>query len=158
MADSDEIFLALDGPLESAAERVAGVLGLEFNGDLRADTGELQYKVQARTFDGVIGVYVGPNGFQPEPDEVQAMDGYPLVVDVQSRNRKDAQAEETRLAFEALVAALPDVAALLSHNVEMLVAAYLPGAGIHSFERGTTLDDPDLDTWRSWVVGPDRAI
>ena len=58
MADSDEIFLALDGTLEAAAERVAGVLGLEFNGDLRAETGELQYKVRARTFDGVIGVYI----------------------------------------------------------------------------------------------------
>ena len=29
MADSDEIFLALDDPLEVAAERVAAVLGLE---------------------------------------------------------------------------------------------------------------------------------
>ncbi|WP_328519652.1 hypothetical protein [Kribbella sp. NBC_00359] len=58
MAGSDEIFLALDEPLDVAAARVAGVLGLEFNGDLRAETGELQYKVPARTFDGVIGVYM----------------------------------------------------------------------------------------------------
>jgi len=152
MADSDEIFLALDEPLEAAAERVAAVLGLEFNGDMRADTGELQYQGRARTFDGVIGVYVGPNGFQPEPDEVQAMDGYPVVVDVQSRNRKDAQAEETRLAFQSLVDALADIPALLSHNVEMLIAAYLPGQGSHTFAPGTTLDDPDVDTWRPWVV------
>ncbi|MFG1819453.1 hypothetical protein ACGFIF_37225 [Kribbella sp. NPDC049174] len=152
MADSDEIFLALDAPLEEAAERVAAVLGLEFNGDLRADTGELQYKGQARTFDGVIGVYIGPNTFQPEPDEVQAMDRYAVVVDVQSRQRKDAQADETRLAFEALTGALPDVPALLSHNVELLIASYLPDSGTHTFEPGTTLDDPDLDTWRAWVV------
>ena len=105
-----------------------------------------------RTFDGVIGVYIGLNGFQPEPDEVQAMDGYPVVVDVQSRQRKDAQAEETRLAFQSLVDALADVPALLSHNVEMLIAAYLPGQGSHTFDPGTTLDDPDLDTWRPWVV------
>jgi hypothetical protein len=152
MADSDEIFLALDAPLEEAAERVATVLGLEFNGDLRADTGELQYKGRARTFDGVIGVYVGPNTFQPEPDEVQAMDRYAVVVDVQSRQRKDAQAEEARLAFEALGGALSDVPALLSHNVELLVASYLPGSGTHTFEPGTTLDDPDIDTWGPWVV------
>lgn len=152
MADSDEIFLALDAPLEEAAERVAAVLGLEFNGDLRADTGELQYKGRARTFDGVIGVYIGPNTFQPEPDEVQAMDRYAVVVDVQSRRRKDAQADETRLAFEALTGALPEVPALLSHNVELLIASYLPDSGTHTFEPGTTLDDPDLDTWRPWVV------
>jgi hypothetical protein len=139
--------------LEAAAERVAAALGLEFNGDLRADTGELQYKCQARTFDGVIAVYVGPNTFQPEPDEVQAMDGYAVVVEVQSRQRKDAQADETRLAFEALTSALPDVPALLSHNVELLIASYLPDSGTHIFEPGTTLDDPDLDTWRPWVVG-----
>jgi hypothetical protein len=152
MADSDEIFLALDAPLEEAAERVAAALGLEFNGDLRAGTGELQYKGLARTFDGVIGVYVGPNTFQPEPDEVQAMDGYAVVVDIQCRQRKDVQAEETRLAFEALVGALPDVPALLSHNVELLVASYLPESGTHTFEAGTTLDDPDIDTWRPWVI------
>ena len=112
MAGSDEIFLALDEPLDVAAARVAGVLRLEFNGDLRTETGELQYKGPARTFDGVIGVYIGLNGFQPEPDEVQAMDGYSVVVDVQSRQRMDAQAEETRLAFQSLVDALADVPAL----------------------------------------------
>jgi hypothetical protein len=153
MADSDEIFLALDEPLEVAAERVAAVLGLQFNGDLRADTGELQYKVRAQTFDGVIGVYIGPNSYEPEPDEVQAMDGYPVVVDVQSRNRKDAQPEETRLAFQSLVDAVGDVPTLLSHNVELLVAAHLPGRGTHTFAPGTTLDDLDVDTWRPWVVG-----
>ncbi|HEY9333594.1 MAG TPA: hypothetical protein VIQ79_04230 [Kribbella sp.] len=152
MADSDEIFLALRGDQEDAAAQVAAVLGLEFKRDFRDETGELSYVGQARSFDGLIGIFIGPNSFQPEPDEVQAMDGYPVVVDVQSRVHKDAQPVETRLAFEALVGALPDVPALLSHNVEYLVAAYLPGRGIHSFEPGITLDDPDLDTWRPWVV------
>lgn len=45
----------------------------------------------------------GPNSFQPEPDEAQAMDRYAVVVDVQYRIRKGAQAEEARLAFEELV-------------------------------------------------------
>jgi hypothetical protein len=51
------------------------------------------------------------------------MDGYAVVVDVQYRTLKDEQAEEDRLAFEELVRALPDVPALLTHNVELLVAA-----------------------------------
>ncbi|MEU4192506.1 hypothetical protein AB0E69_11430 [Kribbella sp. NPDC026611] len=152
MADSDEIFMATDEPLEAAANRVAGVLGLEFLGDLRADTGELQYKGRARTFDGVIGVYIGPNKFGPEPGEVQAMDRYPLIVDVQSRTHKTAQRDEARLAFGLLVEALGNVPALLSHNLELLVAAYLPGRGTHTFDADTTLDDPDVDTWRAWVV------
>ena len=153
MSDSDEIFLALEQPLEAAAERVARVLGLEFNGDLRAETGELQYRAPAKTFDGVIGVYIGPNRFLPEPDEMQAMDGYPIVIDVQSRHQKDAQEQEARLAFDALVAALPDVPAILSHNAEILVAAHLPGAGTHDFEPDVTLDDPDIEVWRPWVAG-----
>lgn len=152
MADSDEIFLALRADHEEAAAQVAAVLGLEFKRDFRSETGELSYVGQARTFDGLIGVFIGPNTYQPEPDEVQAMDGYPLAVDVQSRVQKDAQAAEARLAFEALVDALPDVPALLAHNVELLVAAYLPGRGVHTFEPGTTLDDPDLNVWRPWVV------
>jgi hypothetical protein len=152
MADSDEIFLALDEPLDTTAERIARVLDLEFNGDLRAETGELQYKGRARTSDGIMGVYIGPNTYEPEPDEVQAMDGYGVVVDVQFRTQKDTQAEEARLLFERLVGALPDVPALLSHNLEMLVAAYLPGRGTHTFEPRTTLDDPDLEIWRPWVV------
>ncbi|HZX02411.1 hypothetical protein [Kribbella sp.] len=152
MADSDEIFLALSGPLETAAEQVARVLGLEANGDLRAETGELQYKVRARTSDGVMGIYIGPNTFQPEPGEAQAMDGYGVVVDVQYRTHKPQQAEEARLMFEALVEGLPDIPALLSHNLVMLVAAYLPERGTHTFEPGITLDVEDIDVWRPWVV------
>ncbi|WP_427891584.1 hypothetical protein ACQHIV_03515 [Kribbella sp. GL6] len=152
MADSDEIFLALTGPFEAAAERVAGLLGLEANGDLRAESGELQYKVRARTTGGVVGVYIGPNAFQSEPDEAQAMDSYGVVVDVQYRTHKPDQAAEARLMFEALVDGLPEVPALLSHNLEMLVAAYLPGRGRHAFAPGTTLDDPDQGIWRPWVV------
>jgi len=40
MADSAEIFLALDGDLAVSAARSAEVLGLEENGGLRADTAE----------------------------------------------------------------------------------------------------------------------
>ena len=156
MADSDEIFLALDGDLEASAQRVAEVLGLEVNGGLRADTGEWQYKARARSFDGVIGVYVGPNPFPPEPGEPQVMDGYAVVVDVQARQRKESQAEEARLAFEALVAGLPGVPALLSHNVESLVAAYLPGEGVQVLPSGTTLDADDAGVWQRWVVNVDE--
>ncbi|MDX2973675.1 hypothetical protein [Kribbella solani] len=152
MADSDQVFVVLEGELEVAAGRVAEVLGLELVGDLRDKTGELQYKGRARSFDGVVGVYVGLNEYLPDAGETQAMDRYPVVVDVQSRVRKDAQAEEARLAFEVLTDALADIPALLSHNVEFLVAAYLSGRGVHTFEADITLDEPDRPTWEPWVV------
>jgi hypothetical protein len=41
---------------------------------------------------------------------------------------------------------------ILSHNMALLTAAYLPGAGVHAFPRGTTLDAEDIELWRPWVV------
>ena len=81
------------------------------------------------------------------------MDGYAVMVDVQSGAREDAQACEARLAFETLVWALPEVPALLVHQVTMLVTAHLPGTGTHYFGPGVAVDDPDIGTWRPWVVG-----
>ena len=34
----------------------------------------------------------------------------------------------------------------------VMTAAYLPGAGVHTFPRGTTLDVEDIELWRPWVV------
>jgi hypothetical protein len=61
------------------------------------------------------------------------MDRYPVMVDVQARNRKPAQADEARFAFETLVQAMPEVPPLLVHQVTKLVAAHLPGTGTHYF-------------------------
>lgn len=140
-------------PLEVFAARVAGVLGMQFMGDRRSGTGEMAYRMRGRTFDDWIGVFVGPNYFAPEPGETQAMDGYPVMLDVQCRVRKPDQKEEARLAFEALIQSMPEVPALLVHQVTMLVAAHLPGTDTHYFGPDVTVDDPDADVWRPWVVG-----
>ena len=44
---------------------------------------------------------------------------------------------------------------LLVRDVTDLVAAYLPGAGTHSFEAGVSMDEPDIAQWRDWVSGID---
>ena len=44
------------------------------------------------------------------------------------------------------------MALVLSHALSLIIAAYLPGVGMHSFPPGTTLDVPDDDIWRPWVV------
>ena len=99
-----------------------------------------------------MGIFVGPTLFPPEPGELQAMDAYPVMVDIQFRTHKPLQAEEARLAFEAIVAGLPDVPALMLHNVTWLVASYLPGESIHYFEPKVTPDPEDLDVWGERVV------
>ncbi|MEV6283416.1 hypothetical protein [Kribbella sp. NPDC051770] len=149
MAASDEVFLASDAPLADVAARVAVALGLEHMGVVGA---ELQYRARGRSFDGWIGVFIGPNDHYPEPGEVQAMDRYPVLVDIQSRRLKETQPEEARLAFEVLTRELPDVPALLSHNLEQLVAASRPGVGMHYFGDGVWLDPPEVEPWAPWVL------
>lgn len=149
MSDSDEVFLATEEPLAAVAARVAEALGLEYMGE---ENGELAYRGQGRSFEGWIGVFIEPNDFLPEPGEVQAMDLYPVRVNVQSRALKETQPEEARLAFEVLVRELPDVPALLSHNLEVLVAASRPGVGTHYFGDKVWLDPPEVEPWRPWVL------
>ncbi|MEU0091877.1 hypothetical protein [Kribbella sp. NPDC006257] len=148
MAASDEIFLAFEVPLDAAAAQIAEVLDLQ-GGDLVA--GERGYVGRARTVDAPMGIFIGPNELAPEPDVLQAMDAYPVMVDIQFRTHKPIQAEEARLAFETIVAGLPDVPALLLHNAEWLVAAYLPGQPPEYFEPKLTPDAEDVDTWGRWV-------
>ncbi|GAA1558724.1 hypothetical protein [Kribbella lupini] len=153
MANSDEVFLATDEPIEVVAARVAEVLGLTYLGQTN---GRFQYTRWGRVFDGWIGVYVGVNDFWPEPGEVQAMDLYPVRVEIQSRRRDGRQAEEARLAFEFLVEGLPEVPALLSRNLEVLVAASRPGVGTHYFGENVWLDPPEIEPWRPWVLLADE--
>ncbi|MFI5706269.1 hypothetical protein [Kribbella sp. NPDC051620] len=152
MSDSDEIFLAVEGGIDVIAARVAGVLGVRGEGRLDEEEGDWRFVGQGRTVDAPYGLFIGPTIFPPEAGVLQAMDGYPVMVDVQLRTHKPLQAEEARLAFEAIAAAMPDVPALLLHNVEWLVAAYLPGRPTKYFEPRLTPDAEDVDVWGSWVT------
>jgi hypothetical protein len=87
----------------------------------------------------------------PEPGEVQAIDAYPVQVDVWYGEDEAVQEREARLVFEKLAGA--GEAMLLVRDVTDLVAAHLPGAGTQYFEAGVTMDEPDLEHWRDWVVG-----
>jgi hypothetical protein len=63
---------------------------------------------------------------------------------------------DARLAVEVIVAGLPEVPALLVHNVEWLVGAYLPGRVPRYFEPRLSPDAEDVDAWGAWVVGWDK--
>ena len=158
MSSDDNIFLAASESLGDVAERVRGVLGLEYVEDPELKDGVYLLRGRAQTVDGDVVVLVEPNVYgevDPEPDDVSAIDRYPGVADIRIAGTKteEVQAREARAVFDQLVTGIPDVPMVLSHDMSLIVAAYLPGAGAHHFAPDTTLDAPDFDTWRPWVVG-----
>lgn len=158
MSTDDNIFLATAQPLREVAGWLSGALGLE-----RVDSTELKedaylFRGRARTVDGDLLVLLEPNVYgevDPDPEDVSAIDQYQGAVDIRYAGRKDEelQAREARALFDELVDTRPDTAMVLSHDMALMIAAYLPSAGVHTFADGTTLDAPDIETWRPWVIG-----
>jgi hypothetical protein len=157
MSTDDDIFLASSKSLGDVALWLGEVLGLE-----RVDDPELKEDVylfggRARTMDRELVFVLEPNTYgeiDPDPEDVSAIDRYPGVVEVRLLGKKDEelQAREARAAFDELAEGRPEVAMVLSHALSLMVAAYLPGAGVHYFPAGTSLDVPDDEVWRHWVV------
>ncbi|RZU22258.1 hypothetical protein EV645_0338 [Kribbella rubisoli] len=158
MSTSDNVFVARRESVAEAAGWLAGVLGLDPVADPDLKEDERLFRRSARSGTGTLAVVVRPNGFavaDPEPDEIQALDQYPIDLGVRliGTNDEEWQLRETRSVFADLVAARPEVPALLVHNLDTLVSAHLPGAGTHTFNPPITPDVEDIDTWRPWVVG-----
>jgi hypothetical protein len=157
MSTDDDIFLASSQSLEVTVEWLSEVLELERLEDPDLTENVYLLRGRARTMDGELVFVVEPNTYgevDPEPEDVSAIDHYTGVVEVRLVGKKDeeSQAREARAVFDELAAGRPDVALVLSHALSLIIAAYLPGAGVHYFPPGTTLDAPDDDVWRHWVV------
>ncbi|MET9315942.1 hypothetical protein ABZX12_29350 [Kribbella sp. NPDC003505] len=158
MSNSDTIFVAAEQPLVALAGWLADTLQLERLDDPELQADQYFFRGRARTVDGRVLLLVGPNIYgesDPAPEDVSAIDRYTGVVDVRisgSRN-EEAQTKEARAIFDELAATQPQVALVLAKAMSWIVAAYLPGAGVHSFPPQTTLDADDLDAWRPWIVG-----
>jgi hypothetical protein len=157
MSTDDNIFLAGSESLGDVAGWLGAVLGLEPVEDRDLKDGVYLFRGRARTVDGDLYVLVEPNVYgetDPDPEDVSAIDRYAGVVDVRYAGRKDEELQEREALalFDELSAERPDVAMILSHNMALFTAAYLPGAGVHTFPRGTSLDVEDIDAWRPWVV------
>jgi hypothetical protein len=162
MATRENIFLQSGSSAEEEARLLAGLLGLEPIPDTSgAGPDEYGLRGPAQTVDGVLGFVIQPNYHvepDPEPEDVQAIDAYPIEIDIWLGRDEMVQAQEARLVFDRLVEARPQVPMLLCHELGRLVAAYVPGRGVHEFPAGTTMDAPDADQWRDWVLtGPDRT-
>ncbi|WP_410793378.1 hypothetical protein [Kribbella sp. C-35] len=158
MSNSDTIFVAADEPLDALAGWMADALQLERLDDPELKENEHFFGGRARTVDGRVLLFVEPNFYgasDPEPEDVSAIDRYTGAVDVRisgSRN-EEARAKEARAVFDELAATQPRVALVLATAMSWIVAAYLPGAGVHTFPPETSLDVDDIDTWRAWVRG-----
>jgi hypothetical protein len=158
MSTSDNVFVAASDSVAEVAEWLAAVLELEPVADADLTVDDRVFRRTARTGTGAVAVRVRPNGFAvlnpQEPDEIQAIDRYPIDLSIWLVGTKDEewQLRETTAIFGDLVTARPDVPALLVHNLDTLVSAHLPGVGTHTFDPPITPDVEDIDTWRSWII------
>jgi hypothetical protein len=104
----------------------------------------------------VVGGEVHANNYTDPvaaAEEVQAFDGYRTVFAIRVLPRKAAdQRAEALKIFEELVARRPATPMLLTHDLDLLVAAYLPDRGVHLFAGQVTVDSEDAATWRPWVT------
>lgn len=150
MSDVDSVFLAVS---ESPAEVAAWVVD-DIGAEVMAAEGDVvRLRVRGANVDQWLGVVVQPNGYvevDAEPDEVQAMDAY--GIEVQVRGGGTALRAEADLIFQKLVDRRSSVPMLLLTNLDTLVAAHLPEVGTHFFEEAISPDQPDLETWRPWVL------
>lgn len=152
MADQENIFLQSSATAAEEAKLLGDLLGLEPIPDTSgAGPDEHGLRGPARTVDGVLGFIIQPNDLAG-PNTSQAIDTYQIEIDIWLGRDEEVQMREARLVFDRLVEARPDVPMLLCHDLDVLVAAYRPGQGVQEFPDGTTIDAPDADQWRDWVL------
>ncbi|MFI5694927.1 hypothetical protein ACIA58_23945 [Kribbella sp. NPDC051586] len=156
MSARENIFLWSGSAVADEAKALRELLDLEpIPNNSGAEPDEYGLRGPARTVDGVLGYLVQPNRHvepDPRPEDAQAIDGYPVEIDIWLGRSGQAQPDEARLVFDRLVEGRPDIPMLLCHDLDQLVAAYRPGQPVHEFPAGTTMDAPDADVWRDWVV------
>ncbi|MEV5961379.1 hypothetical protein AB0L70_06410 [Kribbella sp. NPDC051952] len=155
MAARENFFLQSGSTAQAEATLLRDLLGLEPIPD-QSGAGPDEYGLRgpARTVDGVLGYVVRPNHHvepDADPEDVQAIDDYPVEIDIWLGEDAAAQLQEARLVFDRLVQLRPEVAMLLCHDIDTLVAAYRPGRGVQEFPPGTSIDVPDAALWRDWV-------
>lgn len=150
MSTYEELFIRRNGSVESEARALAEDLEMSA---IERD-GRLHVRRVASDGVGQVGGEVYRNHFLnsgPE-SEIQAFDGYNTVFAIWTTDRSPAkQGSEALRIFRELVGKRPDTAMILTHDLDLVVAAYVPGLGSHEFPEGTTADADDEPVWRPWV-------
>ncbi|WP_157979559.1 hypothetical protein [Kribbella monticola] len=154
MSTSDSIFLGLDETPGQVADWLERVLGIERYPDQPDGEDKVGLRGRLANDDDWYSVVIQRNGYvSPDagPDEVQATDAYGIDIGMRSRG-EEVLHRQSRLVFDKLIEARPDAPAMLLHNLEFLIAAYLPGAGTHDLAPETTPDADDQEQWKPWVI------
>ncbi|MDX6263044.1 MAG: hypothetical protein QOH84_4732 [Kribbellaceae bacterium] len=149
MTEEFSVFLATELGVGEVAARLTEVLELGASLEGSGADGEVGLRGRAAGGDGWLEFSVHRNWHvlvDGEPGEAQAIDPYPVQVDVSGGG-----SDEARGVFERLAEAGLGMPLLLVHDVTYLLGAYLPDAGTHYFEAGVSMDEPDLELWRDWV-------
>ncbi|MEU4192508.1 hypothetical protein AB0E69_11440 [Kribbella sp. NPDC026611] len=154
MSVVDSVFLAVPDTPSQVADWLVAAAGCEV---VLAEPRTVRLRRRAETVPDWLGIVVQANGYvlpDPEPDEVQAMDGYPIEVQVRAGQPDEVLHREAGLLFSTLTESRPDAPMLLVHNLETLIAAHVPHVATHTFLPPVTPDIADIATWRPWVVTP----
>jgi hypothetical protein len=160
MSEYEEVLIATADKPSQFSRLLVDRLGFEhMPGHDPEHSEDLGLRRRALTTDGFVGLRVSRNIFvDPDPyatpDDVQAFGAYPLQIQLWIPKPRliEAQEAEARAWFDRLVAAWPDLPMLLTHEVTLLYAAYLPGKPVHDFPLGTTVDAEDIGAWLPWVI------
>ncbi|MFJ4679050.1 hypothetical protein [Kitasatospora sp. NPDC088783] len=166
MSQQDFVFVADHRPLAEAAREIARAVGARVDPEhSRPQRVSLVLSSSSPGPEVEVRCHVEANEFaeqDPPPQEVNAYDGYPVLLDVWLRRRDDRrQQAEAKALFELLARASP-TPTLLVQELGLLLAAHLPARGVHEFPPDTTVDAEDRGVWGDWVVPvrvgrPDRA-
>jgi hypothetical protein len=151
MSTYEELFIRHDGSVDSEARALAEDLGMS----AVEHDGRIHIRRAASDGVGQVGGEVYRNNFlNPELEgEAQAFDGYSTVFAIWTTDRSLAkQSSEALQIFRELVVKRPDTAMVLTHDLDLITAAYVPGLGSHEFPEGTTADVDDEPVWRPWVA------
>jgi hypothetical protein len=152
MATFEHLFIKSDIGFEAQAEELASLLGMTL---VRNEQG-LWLNRNLPHGESVVGGEVHANNYS-DPDstaeDAQAFDGYDTVfaIRVLPRRSADQQAEALKI-FDELATARPQTPMILTHDLDLVVATYLPDRGAHVFADGVTVDAGDAQAWGPWVA------
>ncbi|MFB8281994.1 hypothetical protein [Nocardia colli] len=154
MSESELIYFETVNPPMAEAGDIARVLDGEVG--FYEDDGGLCVSIPSKLGTGFIEGPVYPNIYNEERDddwEPTAPDAYRVVFQMRG-DRRVLRAEAGRI-FDALMAARPTIPMILTHNLDILAASYVPGKGVKFFAENVTIDAEDEPVWREWVATPD---
>jgi|SRR5579872_3180531 len=156
MSQRENIFVATSATVREVASWMTNHMGFGTMNSAEDTSTDIGLRRSALISDGMIGIRIQVNTFavpDAASDEIQATDAYPIQIDLWAPGRTiEIQKAEGREVFDRLVSSSPQTSALLTHDLDILVCAYLAGVGTHEFLDKTTIDIPDLERWKPWVV------